>query len=123
MLVPSPPSHRQPSVTESAARSRPNAGKRHAASFVFPPAHQSFKLIAYDVCSEMMLVRISPGPIGFEHRLFECPTCDRMQNEIVASDRMNPPGGLLRYSGPELRGRHMLDAQNQGPQCTACGSP
>ena len=25
---------------------------------------------------------------GFEHRLFECPTCDRMQNEIVASDPM-----------------------------------
>jgi hypothetical protein len=38
--------------------------------------------------SRMMLASINPGPIGFEHRLFECPTCDRMQNEIVASDPM-----------------------------------
>lgn len=36
----------------------------------------------------MMLSRISPGPIGFEHRLFECPTCDFVQNEVVASDPM-----------------------------------
>jgi hypothetical protein len=36
----------------------------------------------------MMLARISPGPMGFEHRLFECPACDFVQNEVVASDPM-----------------------------------
>jgi hypothetical protein len=30
--------------------------------------------------SRMMLARISPGPIGFEHRLFECPKCDSVQS-------------------------------------------
>ncbi len=38
--------------------------------------------------SRMMLARISPGPIGFEHRLFECPKCDSVQNEVIASDPM-----------------------------------
>jgi hypothetical protein len=44
--------------------------------------------------SRMMLARISPGPIGFEHRLFECPKCDSVQSEIIASDPMksNPVG-------------------------------
>ena len=34
-MVPSPSRHRHPSVTESAARSRPNAGKCHATSSFF----------------------------------------------------------------------------------------
>ena len=38
--------------------------------------------------SRMMLARINPGSMGFEHRLFECPTCDFLQNEVVASDPM-----------------------------------
>ena len=38
--------------------------------------------------SRMMLARISPGPIGFEHRRFECPKCDSVQNEVIASDPM-----------------------------------
>ena len=38
--------------------------------------------------SRMMLARISPSPMGFEHRLFECPACDFVQNEVVASDPM-----------------------------------
>jgi hypothetical protein len=38
--------------------------------------------------SRMMLARISPGPTGFEHRLFECPKCDSVQNEVIASDPM-----------------------------------
>ena len=28
-----------------------------------------------------------------------------------------------RSESAELRGKAMLDRQNQGPQCTACGSP
>jgi hypothetical protein len=36
----------------------------------------------------MMLERINPGPTGFEHRLFECPKCDFVQIEVVASDPM-----------------------------------
>jgi len=26
--------------------------------------------------------------MGFEHRRFECPKCDSVQNEVVASDPM-----------------------------------
>jgi hypothetical protein len=36
--------------------------------------------------SRMMLARIGPGPMGFEHRRFECPKCNFVQNEAVASD-------------------------------------
>ncbi len=38
--------------------------------------------------SRMMLARISPGPMGFEHRKFECPKCNSVQNEVIASDPM-----------------------------------
>jgi Zn finger protein HypA/HybF involved in hydrogenase expression len=38
--------------------------------------------------SRMTLERVNPGPIGFEHRLFECPKCDFIQNEVIASDPM-----------------------------------
>jgi len=43
-----------------------------------------------------MLARISPDPIGFEHRLFECPKCDSVQSKIIASDplRSNAVGWL-----------------------------
>jgi hypothetical protein len=34
----------------------------------------------------MMLERVSPGPIGFEHRVFECPKCDHMEMSVIASD-------------------------------------
>jgi len=34
----------------------------------------------------MMLERVSMGPIGFEHRLFECPNCDHVEISIIASD-------------------------------------
>ena len=37
----------------------------------------------------MMLARISPGPVGFEHRWFECRGCKSVQDEVVASDPMN----------------------------------
>jgi hypothetical protein len=34
----------------------------------------------------MMLERVSPGPIGFERRLFECPKCDHVEFNVIASD-------------------------------------
>jgi hypothetical protein len=33
----------------------------------------------------MMLERILPGPIGFEHQLFECPRCSRVEISVIAS--------------------------------------
>jgi Zn finger protein HypA/HybF involved in hydrogenase expression len=36
----------------------------------------------------MMLASISPSPMGFEHRRFECPKCNSVQNEVVAGDPM-----------------------------------
>jgi len=40
--------------------------------------------------SRMMLTRINPGPVGFEHRWFECPKCKYAEDEVIASDPMNP---------------------------------
>jgi hypothetical protein len=34
----------------------------------------------------MMLERVSPGPFGFEHRLFECPRCNHVEISVIASD-------------------------------------
>jgi hypothetical protein len=36
--------------------------------------------------ARMMLERVSPGPIGFEQRLFECPRCDQVEISVIASD-------------------------------------
>jgi hypothetical protein len=50
----------------------------------------------------MMLERISPGPVGFEHRLFERPKCDHVETRVIASDPFNskaqgwPYGELAR---------------------------
>jgi hypothetical protein len=46
--------------------------------------------------TRMMLERVSPGPVGFEHRLFECPKCDRVEINIIASDplKSNATGWL-----------------------------
>jgi hypothetical protein len=43
----------------------------------------------------MMLERVSPGPIGFERRLFECPKCDRVEINVIASTPMRTEGGWL----------------------------
>jgi hypothetical protein len=34
----------------------------------------------------MMLERASPGPVGFEQRLFGCPKCDHVETNVVALD-------------------------------------
>jgi hypothetical protein len=39
--------------------------------------------------TQMMLERVSSGPIGFEHRLFECPKCDHVEISVIASDPFN----------------------------------
>src|SRR6266436_34852 len=67
---------------------RPNAGS------VMPQAYlscgPSLTRIERPHCSRcvsrMMLARIGPGPMGFEHRRFECPKCNFVQNEADASD-------------------------------------
>jgi len=46
--------------------------------------------------TRMMLERVSLGPIGFEHRLFECPKCDHVEISVIASDadKSNAAGWL-----------------------------
>jgi hypothetical protein len=39
--------------------------------------------------TRMMLERVSSGPIGFEHRLFECPKCDHVEISVISSDPFN----------------------------------
>ena len=36
--------------------------------------------------TRMMLERVSSGPIGFEHRLFECSKCNHVEISVIASD-------------------------------------
>jgi hypothetical protein len=36
--------------------------------------------------TRMMLERVSAGPIGFEHRLFECPKGYHIEMNVIASD-------------------------------------
>jgi hypothetical protein len=36
----------------------------------------------------MTLASISPGPIGFEHQLFDCPKCSSVQKRVVMCDPM-----------------------------------
>jgi hypothetical protein len=52
--------------------------------------------------TRMMLERVSSGPIGFEHRLFECPKCDHVEISVIASDPLKSTAvGWL--AGNELR--------------------
>jgi hypothetical protein len=55
-----------------------------------PSSQQFLTAIERPRCSRcqtrMMLERASPGPIGFEHWLFECPKCDHVETRVMASD-------------------------------------
>lgn len=38
-------------------------------------------------CQRRMIIEsASPGPVGFEHRLFECPKCKQTKTIVAASD-------------------------------------
>jgi Zn finger protein HypA/HybF involved in hydrogenase expression len=51
--------------------------------------------------TRMMLERVSAGPIGFEHRLFECPKCDQVQLSVIASDPLK--SNAVGWLAGELR--------------------
>jgi hypothetical protein len=53
----------------------------------------------------MMLERVSPGPIGFERRLFECPRCDHVETSLIALDPFNP----MRPVGPPANSERKTD--------------
>jgi hypothetical protein len=57
--------------------------------------------------TRMMLERVSAGPVGFEHRLFECPRCDQVEMRLIASDPFNSKAaaGSQVNSGPPTEGR------------------
>ena len=65
-----------------------------------PSPQQFLTAIERHRCSRcqtrMMLERVSPGPIGFEKRLFECPKCDHVEITVIASDpfKSNAAGWL-----------------------------
>src|SRR5436305_10369670 len=89
MLLPSPPDYWHPSVTES--WTLPPDFEGSIMPVDYSPSSTSIKRPRCSHCtSRMMLARISPGPVGFEHRWFECPRCNSIQDEVVATDPMNP---------------------------------
>ncbi|HTB00461.1 MAG TPA: hypothetical protein VK804_08300 [Bradyrhizobium sp.] len=99
-LVPSPLGLRQPSATESRSCSRPAQGSIVTSSQDFPT---TIERPSCPRCqTKMMLERISTGPTGFEHRLFECPKCDHVEISVIASDRFksNAAGWLAGELGP-----------------------
>lgn len=52
-------------------------------------------------CTSHLRGGIGPGHIGFELRLLECPKCDSVQNEVVASDPMK--SAYVGWLAGELR--------------------
>jgi len=51
--------------------------------------------------ARMMLERVTAGPIGFEHRLFECPKCDQVEIRVIASDPLK--SNAIGWLAGELR--------------------
>jgi hypothetical protein len=69
-------------------------------------SHQQFlTVIERPRCSRcqtrMMLERVSAGPIGFEHRLFECPKCDQVEMSVIALDPLK--SNAMGWLAGELR--------------------
>jgi hypothetical protein len=54
--------------------------------------------------TRMMLERVSAGPVGFEHRLFECPKCDHVEITVIASDPFKSTA--VGWLAGELRAPH-----------------
>jgi hypothetical protein len=40
--------------------------------------------------TKMTLASVTKGPIGFEHQMFECRSCDHFENVVVALDPTKP---------------------------------
>jgi hypothetical protein len=55
-----------------------------------PSSKQFLTAIERPRCSRCqtrtMLERVSPGPIGFVSRLFECPKCDHLETRLIEAD-------------------------------------
>ncbi len=83
-MISSPPSPRQYSVTESPVTLPPPQGSVMTSSQQFLTAIERPR--CFRCQTRMMLERVAPGPIGFEHRLFECPKCDHVEINVIASD-------------------------------------
>jgi ribosomal protein S27AE len=72
------------------------------ARFSFRPSLTTIERPRCSRCtSRMMLARIVRGPVTFENRRFECPKCNYVQNQIVATDPMQ--SAYLGWLAEELR--------------------
>ena len=63
----------------------------------------------------MNSVRVTYGPIGFEHQYFECRSCNQNDNVVIALDPHNPNGvgwlsGAIKFPYAEMHNAvtHML---------------
>src|SRR3954454_21685577 len=91
MLHPSPRTRRLSSVTESWKLPPDPEGGSIMPTAQFPggPVLTSIERPRCLHCtSRMMLTCISSGPIGFEHRRFECLKCKYVEEDVIASDPM-----------------------------------
>jgi hypothetical protein len=87
--------HRQPSVTESSVTLPPQYRESTVSSTQqFLTAIE--RLRCYRCQTRMMLEEVPSGPIGFEHRLFECRKCNHVEISVIASDpfKSNTAGWL-----------------------------
>jgi hypothetical protein len=81
--------HHRPPLAIFGDRARPKRSRQMQGS-VMTSTPQFLAAIERPRCSRcqarMMLERVSSGPIGFEHRLFECPKCDQVEISVIACD-------------------------------------